>query len=70
MADNFDPFALGGGQGDGDAEILALFRQWIGESRIADGIEDEAPDGTRRWTGAMKSSDGSPPVAAGQPGLR
>ena len=49
MADNFDPFALGGGQGDGDAEILALFRQWIGESRIADGIEEEAP----AWHEAM-----------------
>ena len=49
MADNFDPFALGGGQSDGDAEILALFRQWIGESRIADGIEEEAP----AWHEAM-----------------
>jgi hypothetical protein len=46
MTDNFD---LGGGQGDGDAEILALFRQWIGESRIADGIEEEAP----AWHEAM-----------------
>ena len=44
MADNFDPFALGGGQGDGDAEILVLFRQWIGESRIADGFEGEVPE--------------------------
>ena len=42
MADNFnfDPFVFGGGEGDGDAEILALFRQWIGESLIADGFED------------------------------
>ena len=46
MADNS---ALGGGQGDGDAEILALFRQWIEESRIADGIEEEAP----AWHEAM-----------------
>jgi hypothetical protein len=43
MADDFDRFALGGGQEDGDAEILTLFRQWIGESRIADGAEQDAP---------------------------
>jgi hypothetical protein len=48
-ADNFDPFALGRRQGDGDAEILALFRQWVDESRIADGIEEEAP----AWHDAM-----------------
>jgi len=41
---NFDPFALGAGQGDGDSEILTLFRQWLDESRIADGIEDESPE--------------------------
>jgi hypothetical protein len=44
MADNFDPFAHGGGQGQGDAAILALFRQWIGESRTADSFEDEVPE--------------------------
>ena len=44
MADNFDPFTVGGGQGQGDAAILALFRQWIGESRIADSFEDEGPE--------------------------
>jgi hypothetical protein len=55
MADNFDPFALCGGQGDEDAEILALFRQWIGESRIADGIEEEAS----AWHEAMDRRYGS-----------
>ena len=44
MVDNFDPFALGGGQGEDDAEILSLFRQWVDESRIVDGIEDEVPE--------------------------
>ena len=47
MADS--SFAPGGWQDDGDAEILALFRQWIGECRIADGIEEEAP----AWHEAM-----------------
>ena len=53
MADNFDPFALGGGQVDGDAEILVLFRQWIEESRVADGVEDEGP----AWHAAMDRRD-------------
>ena len=44
MADNFDLSARGGGQRDGDSEILTLFRQWLDESRIADGIEDESPE--------------------------
>jgi len=48
-ADNFDPFALGGGQCGSDAEILVLFRQWIEESRIADDVDEEAP----AWHEAM-----------------
>jgi hypothetical protein len=47
MADS--SFALGGWQDDGDVENLALFRQWIGECRIADGIEEDAP----AWHEAM-----------------
>jgi hypothetical protein len=53
MADNFDPGKPNGGQNDGDAEILALFRQWIGECRIADGAEG----GTPAWLEAMGRRD-------------
>ena len=42
MMDN-DCFALGGEQNDDDAEILALFRQWIAECGIADGAKEYAP---------------------------
>jgi hypothetical protein len=47
MADG--SFTLGGWQDDGDPEILALFCQWIGECRVADGIEEDAP----AWHEAM-----------------
>jgi hypothetical protein len=47
MADSSS--APGGWQDDGNAEILALFRQWIEECRVADGVETDAP----AWHEAM-----------------
>ena len=48
-----DPFALGGVQND-DAEILALFRQWLADGRIADATEDGDP---AEWDAALSRRD-------------
>jgi hypothetical protein len=47
-----DPFALGGRQ-DNDGEILALFREWLAQSRIA----DEKEDGDPGWDEALDRRD-------------
>jgi hypothetical protein len=47
-----DIFTMGGRQ-DGDVEILALFRQWLAESRIA----DEKEDGDPAWDEALDRRD-------------
>jgi hypothetical protein len=39
-----DPFTLGGRQDDADAEILALFRRWIDQTRAANEIGKETPE--------------------------
>ena len=59
----------GGWQGNGDGNPRAIPPMDRGVP-LPTASRKTRRHGTRRWTGALRSSDGSPPVSVGQPGLQ